>query len=283
MKIGVREDSPLLDFLILKMDSISRTKAKKMLHNGNIAVNGKMQTKAGQILHKGDIVEILPGGQISYVRETSPIKVIYDDDHLIAAVKPAGLLAISTEKEKIHTFYRMVSDYVKAASGGKDKIFIVHRLDREASGVMLFAKNKTIKEKLQKNWDKTEKIYHALVEGHPPLESGTIRNYLCENKAHIVYSCPENMPGAQFAVTHYKLIRNYRDNALLEIRIETGRKNQIRVHLAGLGTPVLGDAKYGSKEKKKRMYLHASTLAFYHPVTGKKISLKSPVHESFSP
>lgn len=282
MKITVKEKSTLLDFLLEKMDSISRTNAKKILRNGQVAVNGKPESKAGRGLQKGDIIEISRGTLIQE-KEKPSISVIYEDDYLIAADKPAGLLTISTEKEKRRTFYRMVSDYVKSSGEGDEKIFIVHRLDREASGIIIFAKNQSIKEKLQKNWDKTEKIYQALVEGHPPRESGTVKNFLCENKAHIVYVCDENIPGAQFAITHYKFIRRYRGNALLEIKIETGRKNQIRVHLASIGIPVAGDMKYGAKEKRKRMGLHALSLSFQHPVTRKKISLKSPLPPGFLP
>jgi len=282
MKFTVKEKTLLADFLLEKFGS-SKTKIKQLLKHGAITVNGMEAGRADAELKPGDLVEIGKKGP-AMVKAKAPFPVLFEDEYLIAAEKPAGLLSISSETEKTNTFYRLVSDYVKRKGGPGAKIFIVHRLDRDASGAMVFAKNRETKEALQKNWDKTEKLYYAVVEGVPAKEEGTIKGFLCENKAHLVYACDKDAPGAQYAVTHYRVLKRTRDLALLEVRLQTGRKNQIRVHLADIGCPIIGDKKYGAKRKTHLwgMALHAHSLSFSHPATGKRISVKSPMPGSFS-
>jgi len=288
MKIPVKEKVLLLDFLLEQLGA-SKTKIKQLLKHGAVKVNGRTARTLDIILSPGEFVEIARPERKKSRKEPSskakaPFPVLYEDDHLIAAEKPAGILSISSETEKINTFYRLVSDYVKRTGGEGARIFIVHRLDREASGVMVFAKNKEAKEALQKNWDNAEKLYYAVVEGTPGKEEGAIKGFLCENKAHYVYKCGKDAPGAQFAVTHYRLLKTGKDSSLLEVRLETGRKNQIRVHLAEIGCPILGDKKYGSMRKThlRGIPLHACSLSFTHPATGKRTTVKSPLPPSFS-
>jgi len=270
MRFPVLEKCTLFDFLLNKV-SASGTKIRKRIKHGEVRVNG-------QTVLRPDVV-VLPGQAVEVSRPTlqAPFTVLYEDSCLIAVEKPPGVLSISTDRETSNTFYRTVNHYVQLRSQGKERIFIVHRLDREVSGVMLFAKSQAIQEVLQRNWSTTEKLYSALVEGHPPEKEGCIRSWLKENRIHKTYSGPEG-PDAKYAITRYREHKRYPRHALLEIDIETGRKNQIRAHLSELGCPIVGDRKYGAAENPiHRLALHAFSLSFTHPVSGERITVKSPV------
>ena len=274
MKFSVKEKCVLFDFLLDKVNA-SGTKIRKWAKHGGIRVNG-------QVVMRLDVV-LLPGQTVEISRPTlqAPFPVLYEDSCLIAVDKPAGLLSIGTDREMTHTFYRSVNQYLQLRSHGKERIFIVHRLDREVSGVMLFAKSQVIQETLQRNWSETEKRYSALVERRPPEREGCIKTWLKENRIHKVYSCPEGTH-AKYAVTRYRELKRYPRHTLLEIRIETGRKNQIRAHLSELGCPIVGDEKYGASESPiHRIALHAFSLSFTHPVSGERVTLKSPMPRIF--
>jgi 23S rRNA pseudouridine1911/1915/1917 synthase len=274
MKFPVREECALFDFLLANIGT-SGTKIRKKIKHGDIRVNGQAMLRPDFLL--------LPGQTVEINRSTlpAPFPVLYEDRCLIAVEKPAGLLSISTDRETSNTFYRAVNHYVQIRSQGKERIFIVHRLDREVSGVMLFAKSQAIQEALQRNWSTAEKHYAALVEGQPPEKEGCIRTWLKENRIHKVYSCPEG-PYAKYAVTRYREQKKYPRHTLLEIDLETGRKNQIRAHLSELGCPIVGDRKYGAADNPiHRLALHAFSLTFVHPVSGERITVKSPVPRIF--
>jgi 23S rRNA pseudouridine1911/1915/1917 synthase len=287
MRFVVKEPATLLDFLLKATGSSTKTKIRNLLQHGSVSVDGAVQKRADTALKAGQTVEIvgketIQARKAAARRPDAPFPVLYEDAHLIAMEKPSGLLSIGTESEKTKTFYKMVSAYVKEASEDREKIFIVHRLDREVSGVMLFAKNEDVKEALQDDWADTEKIYLALVEGHPEEESGTVRTWLKENSALQVFVASEHTPGAKLAVTHYRVLKTFATKSLLEVQIETGRKHQIRIHMAELGCPIVGDKKYGATENPiGRLGLHASSLAFTHPVTGERISLKAKTPNVF--
>ncbi|MDA8091093.1 MAG: RluA family pseudouridine synthase [Nitrospiraceae bacterium] len=278
--------------LLTEKTGTSSTKARSLIKQGAVHVDGKAVFRPDLRVRPGQGVEIIEKKSRKAVKPPL-FPVLYEDEFLIAAQKPAGLLSISTKTENRSTFYRAVSDYVKGGMPrvrGKipgAKIFIIHRLDREVSGVMLFAKNQEIKKAIQDSWDKTEKIYNALVEGRPPKDEDTITGWLCESGESLVWSCPAPAPDsksfAKYAVTHYKFITGNRRYSLLEVRIETGRKHQIRVHMKDIGCPVVGDKKYGATGKSpiERMGLHAARLTFTHPVNGRKIVIVSPMPKSF--
>jgi 23S rRNA pseudouridine1911/1915/1917 synthase len=288
MKFTVKEPAPLLDFLLKATGTTSKTRIRNLLQYGSVSVDGAVQKRADTALAAGQTVEIerketIQARKVSARRPDAPFPVLYEDEYLIALEKPAGLLSIGTESEKTKTFYKAVSQYVKDASGDGEKIFIVHRLDREVSGVMLFAKEEDVKHDLQENWADTEKLYLALVEGHPAQESGTVRNWLKENSAMQVFVATERTPGAQLAVSHYRVLKTYASKSLLEVRIETGRKHQIRIHMAELKCPIVGDKKYGAITNPiRRLGLHAFSLSFTHPVTGERIHLEAPVPAAFT-
>lgn len=275
MKVQVKEKTTLLDFLLKKLRPASKTKIRKLIKHGGVFLNGEIINRTDYCLLPGEIIEIRRPAT------PAPFPIFYEDPYLIALEKPPGLLSIGTGKENSETFYKAVNQDVEIRSHYRERIFIVHRLDREASGIMLFAKTPEVKEALQKNWSETEKRYYALVEGHPPEKEGTIKSWLKESPTYKVYSGAKG-PHAKYAVTHYRKIKEYPRHSLLEIRLETGRKNQIRVHLSGIGCPIVGDRKYGATGNPIcRLGLHAFALSFTHPVSGKRIRLESPIPKAF--
>ena len=206
------------------------------------------------------------------MKKNEKLEILYEDKYIIIVNKPSGLLTIGTNKEKDNTLYRKVSDYVKKQHKS-NKIFIVHRLDKDTSGIILFAKQEETKRKLQYNWDKTARKYIALVEGKVKKE-GIIKNYLKETKTLYTYST--NDTNGKLAITKYKPIIAKKEYSLLDIEILTGRKNQIRVHMKDISHPIVGDKKYDTKKNPiRRMCLHANYLKFKHPITNKDIVIES--------
>jgi tRNA pseudouridine32 synthase/23S rRNA pseudouridine746 synthase/23S rRNA pseudouridine1911/1915/1917 synthase len=211
------------------------------------------------------------------------MRIIHEDDDILVVDKPSGLLTMGTGKDKTRTAYFILTDYVrKGYAKSRKRIFIVHRLDREASGILVFAKNIKAKLHLQKEWDKTEKKYLAVVHGRIKKKKGTISTYLAENKAHVVYSTPDTAKG-KLSHTAYKTLKETKSFSLLEVDLLTGRKHQIRVHLAEIGHPIVGDRKYGKgNERNLRLALHAQSISFKHPSSGKLLTFETEFPDYFS-
>ena len=190
---------------------------------------------------------------------------------------------MGTDSDKTRTAYFYLTDYVrKGYSKSRNRIFIVHRLDRETSGVVIFAKNIEAKIRLQDQWKDTEKKYLAIVHGQCAKTSGRITTYLAENKAHVVYSTSDRTKG-KLSSTGYKVLKQTKDSALLELDLWTGRKHQIRVHLAGIGHAVVGDRKYGKEDlDHTRLALHARSISFKHPFSGQQLTFETPVPVYFN-
>lgn len=205
------------------------------------------------------------------------IKIVYEDRDILVIDKPPGLLTMGTDTDKENTAYNILTDYVrKGYPKSRNRIFIVHRLDRDTSGLLIFAKNDTAKLSLQGQWDKTEKKYLAVVYGKLPDKSGIITSYLAENNARMVYSTLNKSIG-KLSTTAYKVLKENKGMSLLDVDLVTGRKNQIRVHLAEKGFPIVGDRKFGKKDDPhKRMALHSYSLSFEHPFSGKRLVFKTP-------
>jgi len=210
------------------------------------------------------------------------MEILYEDRDVIVVNKAAGLLTMGTGRDGGRTAHAALDDYVKKGNPkSRERIFIVHRLDRDTSGALVFARTEKAKRTLQDNWDKAEKTYLAFVEGHPEPKEGTISSYLAENDARRVYSTKDKRKG-KFSQTEYKVFKEVGERALLEINLLTGRKNQIRVHLADKGWPIVGDGKYGKKIRdNKRLALHSHKLSFDHPYNGKRMDFEAPVPETF--
>ena len=204
--------------------------------------------------------------------------ILYEDRDLLVVDKPAGLLTMGTERDKSHTAYSILTDYVRKGSArSRNRLFIVHRLDRETSGVLVFAKNEEAKLHLQDAWNETQKTYLAVVHGQCQKNADTITTYLAENKARLMYSTSDPKKG-KLSHTAYRVLKQTKDFALLEVDLLTGRKNQIRVHLTGIGHPVVGDRKYGKMERSNTpLALHARTISFKHPVSGKQLTFEAKV------
>ena len=224
-----------------------------------------------------------------YKRATSNRKflhglvILYEDRDVVVVDKPAGLLTMGTDSNKTRTAYFIMTDYVrKGYSKSRNRIFIVHRLDRDTSGIVIFAKNAEAKVRLQDQWKHTEKKYLAVVHGQCAKTSGTITTYLAENKARIMYSTSDRKKG-KLSSTGYKVLKQTKDFALLELDLLTGRKHQIRVHLAGIGHAVVGDRKYGKADHDHtRLALHARSISFKHPFNGQQFTLESKVPAYFN-
>ncbi len=211
------------------------------------------------------------------------LDIIYEDSVIIVVDKPPGMLTMGTDREKERTAYFAITDYVrKGYSRSSKRIFIVHRLDRETSGILIFAKTEKAKYDLQDNWKETRKKYLAAVHGKCDRQHDTITSYLSENKAHVVYSTDDREKG-KLSHTAYRVLKETGSFSLLEVDLLTGRKHQIRVHLAGMGNPIVGDGKYGKVgDGYKRIALHALSVSFNHPASGREMFLKTKVPEYFN-
>jgi 23S rRNA pseudouridine1911/1915/1917 synthase len=278
----VEEADQLLAFLLKNANGRSRTTLKSFLAHRQVFVNGRCTTQFNHLLQPGDRVNIGKGPGIKEIPALPKLKIVYEDEHLLVINKESGLLSIATEKEKVMTAYSILSRYVKSLNPN-NKIFVVHRLDREASGLMLFAKNQLVQESLQHSWQEAvhERSYAVLVEGCPEQDEGRIESWLKENKNLVMYS--SRTPGdGQQAISHFRVLKKSHDYSVLEVSLETGRKNQIRVHMHDLGHPIAGDKKYGARSNPlQRLGLHARVLHFLHPVTGEEKRFETPVPAEF--
>jgi len=216
------------------------------------------------------------------VSKKEKLDILYEDKNYIVVNKPAGLLTVSTDKEKEKTLFHKVLKYLKQKNKN-NKVFIVHRLDRDTSGVILFVKFEKIKNLLQKNWDKLaiERNYVAVVEGVPKTNEQTLRSYLIENDKLKVFETKNKKEG-KLAITKYRTVCACNNYSLLDVKIETGRKNQIRVQLSNIGNPIIGDKKYNSKKNPiKRLGLHANKLVIIDPITNNQMVFETDIPNSF--
>lgn len=276
----VQQECELLEFLFLTFKDKSRNSVKSLLSNHQVAVDGAPVSQFNFKLYPGDTVIISKTPIRKKTRSNLPI--IFENDEIIVINKPSGLLSIASDKEKGSTAYRMLTDYVQQ----KDKhnrIFVVHRLDEDTSGVLMVAKNVKIQQALQDNWNNlvSSRGYYAIVDGQMKEPTGTVKSYLKKNSQNMMYSSKKSGDG-QLAITHYKVIQVSGDYSLLDVHIDSGRKNQIRVHLGDLGHNVIGDDKYGNPTNPiKRLGLHAYELIIKHPFTGKVMKFTAPMPKEF--
>lgn len=278
----VDQPGPLLDYLFRAMKDTKKTRVREALKSKVVSVNGKSTTRFDFALAAGDQVRIETGKKV--LTRPGPafgVEIVFEDDAIVVVNKPSGLLTIATEKIKNRNAFRAVNEFLNESGHRRKNIFLVHRLDRDASGLLIFAKNAAIKEKLQGHWEKVKKTYYAVVEGRPKKESGTVASHLSENKFLRVFSGPRTQE-SKLSVTHYRTVRTSGKYSFMEIDLETGRKHQIRVHMADLGCPIAGDENYGAKtDPAGRLTLHAARLEFAHPVTGDKMKFESRHPEEF--
>ncbi|MEG1585454.1 MAG: RluA family pseudouridine synthase [Bacteroidales bacterium] len=274
------KESILMTFLLEVVKDKSRTTIKSLLAHRQVAINGRPVTQFDTPVHPSDEISINFDRPFNVFRHPM-LRIVFEDDYLIIVDKAAGLLSMGTDRDKEKTAYRILSDYVKRGDL-RNKIFIVHRLDRETSGLLMFAKTPMVQTKMQGDWDNAvlERKYVAVIEGRPEKTSGELRSYLAENSAMNVYSTdPEN---GKLAITQYNVLQSKGKYSLVELNLLTGRKNQIRVHMQEFGCPVAGDRKYGAETNPaRRLMLHASKLQFIHPVTRENLVFETPVPSKF--
>ena len=279
-KVEVKNE--LMAFLMDKLAGKSRTSIKSLLTKRKVFVNDEVISQYNHPLMPGDSVTV-DWGKSEAISNMKGVAIIYEDDDVIVVEKDNGILSVATDNEREKTAYNMLKEYLKNKNP-KNKIFVVHRLDRDTSGIMIFAKNEKAQDILQTTWNESvkERTYVALVEGVVKKDSDTIISYLKENRAFITYSSQDPKEGKK-AVSHYKVIKRNKNYSLLEVSIDTGKKNQIRVHMQDLGHSVVGDKKYGStKNPINRLGLHASTIVFVHPTTKKVLHFSSKIPDSFT-
>jgi 23S rRNA pseudouridine1911/1915/1917 synthase len=282
MVFKVAAESDLMKFLIEMLPHKSRTHIKSLLSHKQVYIDGKPVSQFNAALTVGQEVTI-SRENIRTENHLPGIKIMYEDKDLIVINKAEGLLSIATENGTDETAYSLLSKYLKAQHYS-NRNFVVHRLDRDTSGVMMYAKNQHVQELLQEAWNTnvTERTYLAIVEGVPEKEKDTISSYLRESKAYKVHSSRNSVPGSEKAITHYEILINTGDYSLLKVNLETGKKNQIRVHMQDLGHPVIGDKKYGSTQNPiKRLGLHAWVLAFTHPITNQEMRFQTELPGKF--
>ncbi|HPT11424.1 MAG TPA: RluA family pseudouridine synthase [Bacteroidales bacterium] len=276
-----KEKCELMTFLLQNLKQKSRDNIKSLLRNKQILVNGEAVTQFNHLLIPGDRVEVIWSRE-EIKGPSRNLNIIFEDDYIIVIDKHSGLLSIATGKETYATAYSILSNYVKQKNPA-NKIFVVHRLDRDTSGVMMFARSEKVQAMLQDNWKDTvtERKYSAVVEGRVEEKEGKIESYIYESKALMMHSTKDPEKG-ELAITHFRTVKANDNYSLLDIYLETGKKNQIRLHMKDYGHSIAGDKKYGAHGNPiGRLALHAGVLAFTHPVTGKPMRFESKIPVKF--
>lgn len=291
--LRVSEPAQLMDFLIAKMGGMAKSSVKQLLGQRRVKVGNAVQTRHDYTLQAGDTVTVLSGRGNSQLTHPK-LRIVYEDDDLIVVNKQPGLLTVAaTPGSSETTAYSILRAYVKKQNA-RAGVYVVHRLDRETSGVLVFARSQELQQYMRTYWRQivTERTYIALAEGVLEPREGKITSWFTEDKRNaVVYSSPVD-DGGDLAITNYKTLRvsqhtvaNTQSYSLVELHLETGRTNQIRVHLASKGCPVVGDRKYGHGNESSpidRLCLHAKVLEFIHPVTEQKVRFESPVPKEFN-
>ena len=280
-RLTVKTPTPLLPFLFDLLTDRSRSAVKSLLRHGQIWVNGRVTTHFDTPLTPGDTVLIShERGRPAF---NSPyLRIVWEDDLLIVIDKRDGLLSVSDSVAQERTAWAILSTYVREQDP-RNRLFVLHRLDRGTSGLMMFARNKGVQEKMRSEWATTvtRRSYVAVVEGIPEHPEDTLMNYLAENSRMKVY-CTDPMHGKE-AITHYRVLKHNSRYALVEFTLETGRKNQIRAQMEAAGYPIAGDPKYGAQtDPRERLMLHACRLWFIHPTTGREMRFETPIPTAFA-
>ncbi len=269
-------EAELLAWLLDTLRPMSRTRVKQLLQSGRVRVNGTSVTRHDHPVRLGDQVGIAPDGAAIPKAERSGLVVAYEDDSLIVIDKQAGLLSVATESEKTDTAFVRLRALLALRQSGRP--YVVHRLDRETSGLLLFALRPDIRDRLQASWSKVKKTYLAVVEGNPKSNAGVVENFLTEGRDLRVRASNRAGENSKRALTRYRVSASRGGFSLIEVVLETGRKHQIRVHMAGLGCPIIGDDVYGARTNPAgRLGLHAWRLSLDHPATGRPVNLESPL------
>lgn len=275
MKFKAPGDLSLLEALVLLSPGSSKTTLKSWLQDSRVTVDGCIVKHANFLVHQGQ--EVALGARLHFIKDN--IRILYEDKAIGVVAKPEGLLSVATAFEKSDTTHALLKEHYKPR-----RVFVVHRLDQETSGIMLFAFTEEARDRLKEIFEKhdIERLYYGIVEGKMESGSGTWQSYLYEDENYYVHST-QNPKLGQLAITHYEVLTSTKKYTLLRLTLETGKKNQIRVHCQDAGHPIVGDKKYGAATNPiKRLCLHAYHLAFSHPLTNQKMRFEVPMPESFN-
>ncbi len=291
MKYKTKHTKGLLDTVMDIYQGISKQKAKQIIAHSDITVNNENIVKhLDTLITEGVTIEIVAKGQIpKFSKSDKKLKtkiILFEDRFLIAAFKPAGILSCASKNDKVdYSFHKELEHFISERDRKKARLFVIHRIDREVEGVLLFAKSEEMQMKMKDIWKDVTKKYYALTEKKPLKDSGVIENWLKDTDSQKVKAYHKEVNGSKFAKTEYRFIRDEKKYSLLEITLHTGRKNQIRVHLSGIGCPIAGDRKYGAEANPVRQIrLAAYYMEFIHPITGKKTDIKyQPIDQFYSP
>lgn len=279
MKATVKQQILLMDFLLQALGS-SKNAIRQMLRFSRVTVDDKVVSRADLLLEPGQVVKV--GSAVkpeADQKKVGPSEIKYEDDSIIVVEKPAGLLSISTDREKRETLHSLLYGYMQAKEQGR--VYIVHRLDRDVAGLMVLAKTSSAKTNLQLNWDQAQKRYMALVVGKPPEPKGRIELWL-EEESTFKMRVTRESETSKLSITEYQVLEELEGHTLLDINLLTGRRHQIRISLAHMGCPIVGDRVYGTPIPfRTEIHLFAYSLSFRHPVTGKILSFKSVVPKSY--
>lgn len=283
MKIVATQSSTVEQLISEKMKGISKSKIKQWIKFKQLSLNDELVTRLDEAIEPQDILFLSFDKPLTLNKVFKPrFEVVFEDKNLIVCLKPAGILTAAEGGDENSSFYKQVQQYVKENSKGRERLYVVHRLDREVAGLILFAKTEFVQKTLKDHWQDNTKRYFALVEGSVSKDDGKIESYLYDDPKTLLVRSVEKNENAKLAITHFKVLERFKDKTLLEVELETGRKNQIRVHLSEMGHPIIGDRRYGANDKfERQIRLFSFFLRFKHPVTQEWIELKKELPSFF--
>lgn len=283
MKLTAKTDCSLLELILSAHPGMSNSKAKKMIENHTVKCGTQLLMRPADTVLKGQVVEFLSKETVKTVKvDDFRLTIVYEDKWLIVAHKPSGIVSSGDTLKEGQTLFTQIRSYLRSRNGMREQLFVVHRLDRAVEGLIMFARSETVKEKLQENWKDVSKYYVAQTTAIPVEKSGTIHSWLREEENMKMVSYDHEVPGSKEAITHYRVLKTMPPFALIEIKLETGRKNQIRIHLSSIGCPIVGDRRYNDDDRTvKSIRLLSYKLEFTHPVTGQPLKFSLPIPRSF--
>ncbi len=283
MKFTAKTDCTLLELILTHHPGMSNSKAKKMIENHKVKCGETILKRPVDAVLNGQTVEFLQKEAIKTVKvDDFSLRIVYEDKWLIVAHKPFGIVSSGDTLKEGQTLFTQIRSYLRSKYGMREQLFVVHRLDKAVEGLIMFARSEAVKEKLQENWKQVSKYYVAQTTAIPAEKSGTIHSWLREEEHMKMVSHETEVPGSKEAITHYRVLKTIPPFALIEIKLETGRKNQIRIHLSSIGCPIVGDRRYNDDDRTvKSIKLLSYKLEFEHPVTRQFLKFSLPIPRSF--
>lgn len=283
MKLKAKKNSTLLELILAYHAGMSNSKAKKIIENHTIKCGDKTLKRPDDVVAQGQMVEFLPKSkERAVILDGFQLKIVHEDQWLLVVHKPPGIVSSGDTAVEGQTLFSHVRNYLRERYGSREQLFPVHRLDKAVEGLIIFARSEEVKEKFQENWKSVNKYYLALTTAIPEKKEGIIRTWLREEANMKMVSYGHEVPGSKEAITEYRVLKTFHSMALLEIKLDTGRKNQIRIHLSSIGCPIVGDRRYNEDGRTVNyIKLLSYKLEFAHPVTGQQLSFKLPIPRSF--